>query len=129
MMMLSSGNCLRLSIVILLTPQEELFRAPRMECKPARHPCSICQPVGSQSCIRYMIYWSHVRDNGMPELVNGHTKVGTQRVMYRRTTKCHHLQGLFSWHCKSCTILCYVAFVNAVYKPSYSTKSCGFHSY
>ena len=69
-MMLSSGNCLRLSVVILLTPQEELFRAPRMECKPARHPCSICQPVGSQSCIRHMTYLSHVRDNGMPKLVN-----------------------------------------------------------
>ena len=98
-MLLTSGNCLDLSVAILLTLQDDLFSAPRMECKPARHPRSIYQPVGSQNCIRDVIYWSHAHDNGMPELVNGHTKVGTQRFVYRQTTKCHRLQGLFLWHC------------------------------
>ena len=31
-----------------------------------------------------------------PEHVYG----GTQRVVYRRTTKCHSMQSLFLWHCK-----------------------------
>ena len=68
-MLLTSGNCLDLSVAILLTLQDDLFSAPRMECKPARHPRSIYQPVGSQNCIRDVIYWSHAHDNGMPELV------------------------------------------------------------
>ena len=35
MMLLTSGNCLGLSVVSLLTPQDGLFSAPRMVSRPA----------------------------------------------------------------------------------------------
>ena len=62
-------NCLGLSIVILLTPQGDLFSAPRRESRPARYPRSVCQPVRSQNCIRHVIFRPHACDNGMPQQV------------------------------------------------------------
>ena len=68
-MLLTSANCLGLSIVILLTPQGDLFSAPRRESRPARYPRSVCQPVRSQNCIRHVIFRPHARDSGMPQQV------------------------------------------------------------
>ena len=73
-MLLTSANCLGLSIVILLTPRDDLFSGSRMESRPASYPHSICQPVGSQNCISQVIYWSHARVTCGTEQVNGYMK-------------------------------------------------------
>ena len=73
-MLLTSANCLGLSIVILLTPRDDLFSGPRMESRPASYPHSICQPVASHNCISQVIYWPHARDSCGTEQVNGYMK-------------------------------------------------------
>ena len=45
-----------------------------------------------------------------------------QRVVYRQSTKHHHMQGLFLWNCKDWWFF-QAALENAVYKPSYISRS------
>ena len=73
MMLLTSGNRLSLSVVILLTPQDGLWSVPRMVSRLARYPCSSSKLVSSKSCISHVIKCPHVRDNGVMGLVNGRT--------------------------------------------------------
>ena len=74
MMLLTSGKCLRLSIVILLTPRDGLFSAHSMGSRLAMYPCSSCKLVWNKSCISQMIKWLHACDSGMIGLVNGSKK-------------------------------------------------------
>ena len=117
MMLLTCGNCLGLSIVILLTPRDDLFSGPRMESRAASYPCSICQPVGSHNCISQVIYWPHARVTCGTEQVNGYMKRRVQEL-------CTGEPRNATVSKVRCTIFCHVAFANAVYKLSYSASSC-----
>ena len=74
-MLLTSGNRLSLSVVILLAPRDGLWSALRMVSTLARYPRSSLNLVWSKSCtVRHVIKRPHARDNGVTKLVNGRTK-------------------------------------------------------
>ena len=82
----------------LLTSRDDLFCAPRMESRSARCPRSVCSTNWKPNlykacylmatCMWQLCDWT----NKSPH------EGGTQRFVYRWTTKHHRMQSLFLWH-------------------------------
>ena len=83
----------------LLTSRDDLFCAPRMESRSARCPRSVC----SNSWKPNLYKACYLMATCMWQLCDWTDKSphegGTQRFVYRWTTKHHRMQGLFLWHC------------------------------
>ena len=74
MVLLTSGNRLSLSMVILLTLRDGLWSALRLVSTLARYPRSSLNLVWRKSCIRHVIKRPHAHDNGATKQANGHMK-------------------------------------------------------
>ena len=113
-------NCLGLSVLILLTPRDDLFSALRMESKPASMSASWKPKLYKARDVMATCEWQLCdwTSNGPHE---GKTNHKSWAATVCKVYSCD------TYRLERCTLLCWVALENAVYKPTYSARSC-FHS-